>query len=88
MTSISEREAAAIRAAIGAGVTPDAWAVPVHAVERALGLTSEQSRELLADLKKRKLLSIRAKARDGREWARPASWWELGPEHPDRLKAG
>src|SRR5260370_41815637 len=85
MAKISDREAEAVRAAISVGECQDPWKEPVHAIDRALRLSSNESRDLLMDLERRKLIKLRPEARHGEQLHLKARW-TLGLEHPDAPK--
>lgn len=85
MAKISDREAEAVRAAISVGVCQDPWKEPVHAIDRTLRLSSDESRELLRALQRRKLLTLCPEARHGKQ-LHLAARWILGTEHPDAPK--
>jgi hypothetical protein len=82
--TISEREAKAIRAAISVGESIDAWTEAIHALDGAFGAASSKSREMLANLVRRKLLTLRTQA--GNVVQAYKTWWELGAKHPDASK--
>ena len=87
MEKISDREAKAIRAAISVGECRDPWKEPVDAIVSAVGSLSDESKALLVDLQRRKLLTLCPEARDGKQ-LHLAAHWTLGPEHPDAPKEG
>ena len=88
MSTLLEQDAKAIEAAISAGKHRNPWKEPVHAVVCATGLSSEQSKDLLRHLLRRKLITLSAISAMGSGGRQPSSlgWWELGPEHPDTPK--
>jgi len=85
VATISDREAKAIRAAISVGECEDPWKEPVHAIDRALGLSSSESRDLLGDLERRKIIRLYTVAPHGKQ-PHAVAHWMLGPEHPDAPK--
>lgn len=77
--ALTWRELEAIRAAVSAGKVGDLWGPPVHAIDRALGITSAESRDLLKSLMDRGMIEPHTQAQDAAEKsaALPTpAWWE------------
>jgi hypothetical protein len=66
------------------GESTDAWTEAVHGIDGVFGAASSESRELLADLVSRKLLTLRTQAGNV-VWA-CKTWRELGAKYPDASK--
>jgi hypothetical protein len=82
MARLTRREARIVAALIGAGEVLDPWATPIHAVDRAIGTVSEDSRKLVQNLLGRGIVHVRTRARNVVDPSdpRPAfHWWEYGP---------
>jgi hypothetical protein len=77
-------EGPAADALIGAGESSDAWHLPIHAVDRALGFETRESETLVRDMYRRKVVVIKAHGYNvaDQSSARTAYWWEKGPTPP------
>jgi hypothetical protein len=82
MNPPTARELAAIHALTTSGKGEDPWRFPIHAVNRALQLSSSESRALAEDLIRRGHVRVRTKAlnpADPTDQGPQLFWWEVAP---------
>ena len=53
MDALTDQEELAIQVLVAHAPTNDMWRLPIHAVDRALGLTTEESKRMVMDLFRR-----------------------------------
>ena len=75
-----EQEHIAANALISTGQVIDPWGPPIHAVGRAVGLLSSESRKLVSAMLLQGTVCIRTRALPDRsELYSHLSWWEVVP---------
>jgi hypothetical protein len=77
-------------ALVAAGEVQDVWVAPIHAVDRALKTTSDESRKLVADMLRRGVVQVGTRARlvgDPTDPTPILSWWEKGSTPPEGTAA-
>jgi hypothetical protein len=78
----ADQEHRITEALVAAGEVPNVWTVPIHAVDRALKITSDESLKLVHEMLCRRAVRVRTRSRnisDPTDHQGSLSWWEKAP---------
>ena len=75
--SLTDAERKVIDILVNYEITADAWAAPIHAVDRAMGWATMQTRDFVRDLMSRGLVQWTPIARSGQVYD-PKAHWKYG----------
>ena len=75
MDALTDQEELSIQVLVAHAPTNDMWRLPIHAVDRALGLTTEESKRMVMDLFRRGHIVPRSEASDPKDHGDSTCKW-------------